>query len=110
MLSGLAHVVENALESMPNGGTLSLGADRIENEIVIAVKDTGCGISKGQLDAVYDPFVTSKPRGAGLGLTLVHKVVMNHQGEIKIQSELGKGTTVTIRLPVHAARSSEEPS
>ncbi|MCJ7594636.1 MAG: ATP-binding protein, partial [Desulfobacterales bacterium] len=69
--------------------------------LLIAVEDTGCGIPKEQLDAVYDPFVTSKTRGAGLGLTLVHQVIMNHKGDIRITSELNKGTDVTIRLPMH---------
>jgi signal transduction histidine kinase len=67
---------------------------------LITISDTGYGIPSDQLDAVYDPFVTSKPRGAGLGLTMVHRIIMNHQGEIKISSQLDKGTIVVIRLPV----------
>jgi len=78
-------------------------AKREDNYIAIQVEDTGCGIATDQLDAVYDPFVTSKTRGAGLGLTMVHQVVMNHHGEISLSSELNKGTRVTIRLPVTVA-------
>lgn len=103
MVIALSNVLENALESMPDGGTLTVTAKRDDNYIAIQVEDTGYGIATEQLDAVYDPFVTSKTRGAGLGLTMVHQVVMNHHGEISLSSELNKGTRVTIRLPVTVA-------
>jgi two-component system sensor histidine kinase HydH len=96
----LSHVMENGLESMPDGGTLSMEIHRSNHDVLITISDTGFGIRADQLDAVYDPFVTSKPRGAGLGLTMVHRIVMNHHGEIKISSQLDKGTIVVIRLPV----------
>ena len=103
MVIALSNVLENALESMPNGGTLTVNAKRDDNYIAIKIEDTGCGIASDQLDAIYDPFVTSKTRGAGLGLTMVHQVVMNHHGEINMSSELNKGTRVTIRLPITVA-------
>jgi signal transduction histidine kinase len=103
MVIAFSHVLENALESMPNGGTLTIKAEQDENYIAIKVEDTGCGIAPEQLDAIYDPFVTSKTRGAGLGLTMVHQVVMNHHGEINMSSQLNKGTRVTIRLPITVA-------
>ena len=76
------------------------GRDSQNNNVLITVRDTGRGIPSEQLDAIYDPFVTSKTRGAGLGLTMVHQIMMNHQGEIKISSQLDKGTIVILRLPV----------
>ena len=100
VVTALANVVENALESMSGGGTLTLGVNRQNNNVLITVRDTGRGIPAEQLDAIYDPFVTSKTRGAGLGLTMVHQIIMNHQGEIKISSQLEKGTIVILRLPV----------
>jgi signal transduction histidine kinase len=100
MLTALSNIVENALESMSEGGTLTLGVNPQNNNVLITVRDTGCGIPAEQLDAIYDPFVTSKTRGAGLGLTMVHQIIMNHQGEIKISSQLEKGTIVILRLPV----------
>ena len=77
--------------------------DRIvlEVNLVILVKVSGHGIRQQDLDAVYDPFFTSKTVGAGLGLTMVHQIVMNHHGEIKITSQSGKGTTVRIQLPIY---------
>jgi signal transduction histidine kinase len=103
MVIAFSHVLENALESMPNGGTLTIRAEQDRNYIAIKIEDTGCGIAPEQLDAIYDPFVTSKTRGAGLGLTMVHQVVMNHHGEINMSSQLNKGTRVTIRLPITVA-------
>jgi signal transduction histidine kinase len=99
----LANIVENALEAMPQGGSLNLKVLRDERSMVITIKDTGCGIPKDQLSAIYDPFVTSKSKGVGLGLTLVHQVISNHHGDIKITSEVQKGTVVTIRLPLDAS-------
>jgi signal transduction histidine kinase len=93
------NVMENALECMPGGGELSLEATREKGEILTRISDTGCGIDQEDLDSVYDPFFTSKTRGAGLGLTMVHQIMMNHDGEIKIQSRKGAGTTVILRLP-----------
>jgi len=95
-----ANIVENALEAMPQGGTLTLKALREDHFVVILIKDSGCGIPKEQLTAIYDPFVTSKSKGVGLGLTLVHQVISNHHGDIRITSEVQKGTVVTIRLPL----------
>jgi signal transduction histidine kinase len=100
LVSALSNIVENALESMSGGGTLTLGVNRQNNNVLITVRDTGCGIPAEQLEAIYDPFVTSKTRGAGLGLTMVHQIIMNHQGEIKISSQLENGTIVILRLPI----------
>ena len=96
----LSNIIENALESMPNGGKLTLEAKRDNANIVTSIRDTGCGIAQENLDSVYDPFFTSKTRGAGLGLTMVYQIIMNHDGELKFESKEGIGTTVTIRLPV----------
>jgi len=103
LLTALNNLLENALESMPSGGILTLKANITSDHLLIVVEDTGCGIPKEKLAAVYDPFVTSKTKGAGLGLTLVHQVVMNHLGEIQLSSEVNRGTVVTIRLPLEAA-------
>ena len=100
LVSALSQVLENALDSMQDGGTIKINTKRENNHLLMEVSDAGCGIEKEQLEAVYDPFVTSKTRGAGLGLTMVHQIIMNHHGDIKISSELKKGTTVTIQLPL----------
>ncbi len=99
----LANIVQNALEAMPQGGTVALGALRQDLFLVLTIKDTGCGIPKDQLTAIYDPFVTSKSKGVGLGLTIVHQVMSNHHGDIRITSEVQKGTVVTLSLPLDAS-------
>jgi len=100
LLTAMNNLLENALEAMPGGGTLSLKATHTGSHLLVVIEDTGCGIAKEKLASAYDPFVTSKTKGAGLGLTLVHQVVMNHHGEIHLSSDVDKGTVVTIRLPV----------
>ena len=100
LVIAMSNIMENALESMPKGGNLTLQANRDDRHLSVSFSDTGVGIDPEQLDAIYDPFVTSKTRGAGLGLTMVYQIVMNHHGEIRISSELDKGTDVTIQLPI----------
>jgi signal transduction histidine kinase len=109
MVTALSNIMENALESMPEGGTLTLKVSR-NNNLLITISDTGSGIASEQLDSVYDPFVTSKTRGAGLGLTTVHQIVMNHRGEIKISSQLDRGTIVSIGLPLPMGQQNQESS
>jgi len=101
LVTALSNIMENALESMPDGGTLELNVNRDNDHIMIIVRDTGSGIGFEKLDSIYDPFVTSKTRGVGLGLTMVHQIIMNHHGEIKITSKADQGTDVTVRLPIH---------
>jgi signal transduction histidine kinase len=96
----LSNIIENALESMHDGGTLDLKVSRDDNSIQIALIDTGSGIAPETLDSIYDPFVSSKTSGAGLGLTMFHQIIMNHQGETMIRSQASEGTTVTIRIPI----------
>jgi signal transduction histidine kinase len=106
ILTALNNLLENAIEAMPGGGILTLRANRSDSDLFIVIEDTGCGIPKEKLASVYDPFVTSKTRGAGLGLTLVYQVVMNHHGEIKISSEVNKGTVLALKFPLEAAEAS----
>jgi len=105
--TALYHLLANALDAMPKGGPLTIAATQEKESLVISVRDTGCGIPKEVLDSIYDPFFTSKTQGAGLGLTMVHQIIMNHRGEIKIRSEVDKGTTATIRLPARSVYSRE---
>jgi len=100
LFAALSSIIENALEAMSHGGVLTVEAERDKDNILIRILDTGPGIAKEHLGSVYDPFFTSKTRGAGLGLTIVHQIIMNHYGEINIRSRKGEGTSVSIRLPV----------
>ena len=100
IMTALSNIMENALEAMPNGGELVLEATQRNSQLFIKILDTGHGIRQEYLNSVYDPFFSSKTHGAGLGLAVVYQIVKNHDGEITIQSQEGKGTSVTIQLPV----------
>jgi two-component system sensor histidine kinase HydH len=91
----------NAIEAMNEGGTLSIRAGREEDSgtLRITVTDTGRGIDRKDLAHVFDPYFTTKQSGTGLGLSIVHRIIESHNGEVTIESELGKGTTVNIFLP-----------
>lgn len=94
----------NAIEAMEDGGTLSVDMhpDQDSKQIKITVSDTGVGIEKEDLVHIFDPYFTTKQSGTGLGLAIVHKIVESHRGEVRVESEPGKGTTVTIILPDRA--------
>ena len=96
----LINVVKNSIEAMPHGGQLVLETKLVNHRLGIRIGDTGKGIDHDKLSAVFDSFVTTKPKGTGLGLTISLKIIRDHGGTIKIESEPGKGTTCIIMLPV----------
>lgn len=104
LVTALSNILENALESMSADGKIELDVHRDNNSIMIVVKDSGSGIAQMELDSIYDPFVTSKTSGAGLGLTMVYQIVSNHHGEINIRSKASEGTRVSIRLPINPSK------
>jgi len=106
----IQNIVMNSREAMPEGGNVTLGAanvrrtfpDRpgIERDFVaITVKDQGSGIPRDYLARVFDPYFTTKAKGAGLGLAIAYSIVRNHDGYIELESVLGSGTTITVFLP-----------
>ncbi|MDW7711360.1 MAG: response regulator [Deferrisomatales bacterium] len=104
LLIALGNLIQNALESMEPGGVLAVSLSRDAEAIRARFRDTGCGIPKAELANVFDPFYTSKMTGAGMGLTMVHRIVTRHGGDVDIASEPGVGTTVTLRLPLRQAK------
>ena len=110
----LMNVVINAIQAMPEGGVLTLeaeevperaaslplhGAARADAWLEIRVRDTGSGIAPDEVDRVCDPYFTTKPLGIGLGLSLAKRIIEEHGGVLRVESELGRGTVVTIRVP-----------
>ena len=86
-----------------NHGTLTITTERIGSFIITSFADDGPGIDKKNIDRIYDPFFTTKDigKGTGLGLSICHGIVTEHNGKIYVKSELGKGTTFIIELPVN---------
>ncbi|PMC40173.1 hypothetical protein CJ195_00190 [Bacillus sp. UMB0899] len=95
------NIISNAIEAMPNGGTIHIviGMED-EKSIYISVKDHGVGIAQDRIAKLGEPYYSNKEKGSGLGLMISYKIVQNHKGKILFTSELGKGTTVKIILPI----------
>ncbi|MFH1881459.1 MAG: ATP-binding protein [Planctomycetota bacterium] len=97
------NLVTNAADAMPKGGRLQTATRLLSDQgsVEIRVIDNGCGIEQDVLKRAFDPFFTTKDRGkgTGLGLAICQRIVEEHKGEIKIQSQPGRGTTVSVRLP-----------
>jgi two-component system, NtrC family, sensor histidine kinase PilS len=108
MRQALWNLCLNAVEAMPQGGELRVGVHTIASEsgrtlLEITVEDTGVGITAAALTQVFEPFFTTKPQGTGLGLAIAHRIVEDHGGEIRVQSEPWRGTRFTISIPVSEA-------
>jgi signal transduction histidine kinase len=95
----LLNLIRNSLEAMSEGGELTIGTWRDSKQVRLRVTDTGKGMTEVQLQQVFTPFFTTKPRGTGLGLTLVQQIVTEHGGHLECESAPGKGSTFTIILP-----------
>lgn len=104
MKSVINNLALNAADAMPSGGVLHIttALDASDGSIVIEVADTGTGIPEENLGKIFDPFYTTKQtgHGTGLGLAVTYGVIKRHNGTITVKSEVGKGTTFTIKLPV----------
>ena len=98
----LINLIHNAIQAMPNRGTLKVCLDQVDGAAAVAIQDTGTGISPENLKRIFDPFFTTKPEGVGtgLGLSVSYGIIANHKGRIEVESEEGKGTKFTIYLPV----------
>jgi len=99
MKQAFYNVIKNSLEAMKRHGTLRIHTDLDDTHVLIRFVDTGGGMSPENLSRVFEPYFTTKPSGTGLGLLIVRRIVREHGGELSIESEKGKGLTLTIRLP-----------
>jgi two-component system NtrC family sensor kinase len=98
----IINLCTNAIDAMPEGGTLTIQVRDLKTHVEIRVKDTGTGIPAEIQSRIFEPFFTTKEvgKGTGLGLGLVFEILKNHQGTIDFETEAGKGTTFIARLPV----------
>lgn len=94
------NLIKNAAEAMPEGGTIIVSTSKNGEGIHISITDMGVGMSKDTLERIFDPFYTTKADGTGLGLAICYGIVKKHNGNLSYVSEIGKGTTATILLPL----------
>jgi two-component system sensor histidine kinase HydH len=95
----LLNILKNALEAVDSGDEIILKSGVEDGYIWFSVKDNGPGIPPEVLEKIFDPFFTTKEKGTGLGLAVIHKIITDHQGTVAVESEPGKGATVTVKLP-----------
>jgi signal transduction histidine kinase len=96
----LYNVLKNAMESIPISGTISVSVEPAgSRKIKIKISDTGSGLTQEEISRIFNPEYTTKEKGLGLGLTLAHEIIRGHRGEIRVESEVGKGSTFEIILP-----------
>jgi signal transduction histidine kinase len=91
----------NALEAMPRGGVLKVTVlENTRGKVSIQFSDTGKGVPKEVQSKVFDPFFTTKEGGTGLGLSIAHRIITQHEGDIRVEGEEGRGSIFTISLPL----------
>lgn len=94
------NLIKNAYQSIPpEGGTILVKSGYTDDSVFVTVADTGCGISPEIMGSIYEPFLTTKSTGSGLGLLIVRRIVKEHGGSITLASQPGQGTTITVFLP-----------
>lgn len=96
------NIVKNSIEAIGNNGVISIVCKLTDKEVIIELKDNGCGISAENMKSIKTPFFTTKSNGTGLGVSLSYEIIKAHDGTVEYDSELGKGTKVTLTLPLLA--------
>jgi signal transduction histidine kinase len=94
------NIIKNSFQAMRSGGLLRIRTDADGAFVTISFADTGGGISPENMSKIFEPYFTTKASGSGLGLLIVRRIVREHGGEIDLSSDVGKGLTITIRLPL----------
>ena len=94
------NVLKNAIDAMPNGGTLTIESKEANSSVEVTISDTGTGMSEETLRKLWTPLFTTKAKGMGFGLAISKRLIEAHGGNVSVQSELGKGTTFTITIPI----------
>jgi PAS domain S-box-containing protein len=95
------NILQNAVDAMPDGGTLTLTSKTLQDTLQISVADTGIGMSKKTINKLWTPLFTTKAKGMGFGLSICKRIVEAHKGNISVESKIGKGSTFTVTIPLH---------
>jgi two-component system, sporulation sensor kinase E len=94
------NLINNAVQATSAGGIIRIKAGYEEGEVSVSFTDSGCGIPEDQMDRIFEPYFTTKGSGAGLGLMIVERIISQHNGRLIVTSIPGRGTSVTVRLPI----------
>jgi two-component system sensor histidine kinase HydH len=96
------NIMLNGIQAMPLSGELSISSyvDDVQRNIIIRIEDSGAGIPKENLSKIFQPYFSTKEKGTGLGLSIAYRIISDHKGKIEVESESGKGTAFTIKLPI----------
>ena len=103
LMRAFINVIRNAIQVMPQGGTVMVSTRLLNNEVRITIADTGPGIEPDVLPAIFTPFVTHREHGTGLGLAVTQQIIHEHHGHIEVHSEVGKGTQFIFHFPLAPA-------
>ena len=95
------NILVNAAQAISNKGDIHISTRRLDEEVEVQIRDTGCGIAPENLTKIFDPFFTTKDvgKGTGLGMNIAYNIIKKHNGSIDVKSEVGEGTVFTIRIP-----------
>jgi signal transduction histidine kinase len=96
-----SNLTKNAIDAMPNGGTLSISSTNLQNEIQIDFADTGVGMSEEVAKKIGEPFFTTKAKGMGVGFSICKRIIAAHKGRIEVSSVAGKGTKIMLFIPLN---------
>lgn len=94
------NIILNAAQAMPEGGRIMIEGNKSQEYIEVHISDTGVGIPKENLKKIFDPLFSTKPKGTGLGMSVCQGIIERHKGSLVVESEVGKGTRFTVKLPV----------
>jgi len=101
------NLTTNGIQAIENGGTLKVSTKKTKGFVEVSFKDTGIGIPKENMEKIFTPFFTTKARGMGMGLPICKRFVESHGGSIEVESEVGKGSTFTVKLPIQQPNGGE---
>lgn len=93
------NLLKNALEAVKDGGSIDIDISSDDNDVITTIRDNGLGMNADQVTHLFEPYKTSKEHGTGLGLMITARIIRDHGGSIAVESQLGEGTTFTVRLP-----------
>ena len=94
------NIIKNGMQAMGQGGTLRIEAKSLKDGVEVMISDSGSGIPPEQMEKIFNYYYTTKEKGVGLGLPIAHRIIEAHGGQLRIESQVGSGTKVTVKLPV----------